>query len=172
MKKTYTYCLILSLLFASCSYQKRLNKWCKKCPSVEIHDTTVIKHDSIVRHDSIFAVQLPALPADTIKVKADCPPSGEIDIAMRTYDYDYVSVDVWVKDNVINVKPRLKTGTINVLIRNAKIEYYRYLYEKYKNYKATTVIEKHIPGWIWLFVVLLVIANVLQYLYYKLYLKR
>jgi len=142
---------ILSLfILASCSYQKRLNKWCAKCPVVEIHDTTIIKHDSIIYRDSIFTVQLPPLPADTIKILIPGQQSAEIDIALRTYDYDYISVDVWVSHNVINVKPYLNNDTIKVLIRNAKIEVYRTLYEKYKDYKQIVTVKNHVPGIVWI----------------------
>lgn len=144
-----------------------MNKWCKRCPSVESHDTITVKHDSIIYRDSLFTVQLPALPADTIKLKADCPPSGVINIPVHTYEYDYVSVDVWVDNNTINVKPYLNRDSINILIKNARVEEYRYLYETYKDYKSVTIVEKKVPSYAWWVIAILAALNVLQYLYYK-----
>lgn len=165
--KKYLLIILVSFILASCSYQKRIDKWCKRCPSVESHDTIRFQSDTIIYHDSVFSVHLVPLPADTITIQADCDPLGEIDISKRTYDYDYVSVDVWVDHNTIYVKPYLNKDTLNVIIKNAKIAEYRYLYEKYKDYKSVTIIEKHVPGWTWWLLVILAVLNVLQYLYYK-----
>jgi hypothetical protein len=170
--KKIIYISIIAILFASCSYNKRLNKWCKRCPSVESHDSTIVRTDTITYHDSIFTLQLIPLPLDTITLQADCPPSGVINIPLHTYDYDYVSVDVWVYNNTINVKPYLNRDTISILIKNARIEEYRYLYEKYKDYKSVTIVEKKVPSWAWWLLVILAALNVVQYFIYKLYIKK
>lgn len=168
MKKLLNILLIL-VLFSSCSYTHKLNKWCKRCPSIETHDTIKTTHDSIVYKDSIIEVTLPPLPNDTIEILIPyTAPSTLINIPVKSFKYDYVSVDVWVKNSSINVKPYINNDKINVLIRNARKEVYSKIFEQYKNYKATIVKEKYIPWWVWflwglsLAVVSLIVAFIIK----------
>jgi len=149
MKKFILILLIVSL--ASCSYTKRLNKWCKRCPETVQHDTIKIQHDSVVYKDSVIEVTLPQLPADTIQIPIPCQGTGAewLNIAVHHYKYDYVTVDVWVTNNVLGVKPYLNNDKINILVKNARVETYQKLYERYKDFHAIKVTEKYIPWWFW-----------------------
>lgn len=166
--------IIIAIILTSCSTPKRLNKICKKCPAVETHDTVYIQKDSIVVKDSIMKITLPALPPDTISIILPCNEKKELlNINKRSFNYDYVTVDVWVKNGTINVKPFLNTDTINILIKNARIETYREILKQYKDLKQITVTQKYIPAIVWfLWAISIIILLILTIIYNKNYGRR
>lgn len=75
MKRSSIILVLVASLFASCSYEKRLNKWCKRCPSSD--SITEIKKDSIVYKDTtVYITQ----PGDTIRLSSPCDSSGKLKV--------------------------------------------------------------------------------------------
>lgn len=64
----YLIALLFIGILGSCSYEKRLKKWCSRCPQKD--SVSVVKKDSIIYRDSAVFF---TLAGDTINIPTPCP---------------------------------------------------------------------------------------------------